>query len=279
MARNERRATRWGVALGILCALVLAGALQARADQREEFHKTYPLSAKGTVELQNVNGSVTITGWDKNEVQIDAVKTGRDKQSLDDARIEIEASSDRVEVRTRYPEHNDDGHRYSASVEYTLHVPRSARLDEVQTVNGNVKVEGIDGQVHVSSVNGNAVAQDLKSNLRLSSVNGQVRAVMAAMPASQSVQLECVNGTVELTLPSDADAELTASTMHGAIDNDFNMPVNKGYVGRNLQAKLGSGATQVKLSTVNGSIRIQHASDGKPLSKVTNLLPEDRHFD
>ena len=34
-----------------------------------------------------VNGNVTITGWERNEVQIDAVKKARDQQKLDDIEI------------------------------------------------------------------------------------------------------------------------------------------------------------------------------------------------
>jgi len=277
MARNEKTATRWGVLLGALLALVLVGTLQARAEQTEEFHQTYKLSPNGTIRLQNVNGGVKISGWDRDDVQVDAVKTGRDKQSLDEAKIEVNASSGSIDVRTQYPSGGNEHH--PAKVEYTLHVPRNAHLGEIATVNGNVFVQGVNGKVRVSSVNGDAVAQDLTSDVKLSSVNGHVRAVMAKVPAAQNINMDCVNGAVELTLPSDADVELSASTMHGAINNDFNVPVKKGFVGSNLQAKLGTGATHARLNTVNGSIRIQHASDGKPLSKVTNLLPEDRHFD
>ena len=80
-------------------------ALPAQAEVTQEFHKTVPLTANGRVSLDNINGNVEITGWDRNEVQIDAVKTASDQQRLDDMRIEVNASSDSVEIRTRFPEH------------------------------------------------------------------------------------------------------------------------------------------------------------------------------
>lgn len=280
MARYEKQATRWGVVLGAVLAIVLSGALQATAQQTEEFHKTYPLSATGRVELRNINGGVKITGWDRNEVQVDAIKTGESKQVLDEARIEVNASADAIAIKTQYPneENRNNGH-HSAKVEYSLHVPRGAQLEQIENVNGAVSVQGVNGKIHISSVNGSVEAQDAKNDLKLASVNGRVRGVLSAMSPTQNISLDCVNGAVELTLPSDANVELSANTVHGSINNDFNVPVKRGFVGNNLQAKLGTGATRAKLSTVNGSIRIQHASDGKPLSKVTNLLPEDRHFD
>ncbi len=279
MARYQKQSTRWGVVVGAALAIVLSGAIQARAEQTEEFHKTYPLAANGRVELRNINGGIKITGWDRNEVQVDAVKTGDSKQVLDEARIEVNASANSIDIRTRYPDDNENSRHHAAKVEYTLHVPRTAQLDQIENINGGVSVQGVNGNIHISSVNGEVVAQDAKNDLKLASVNGRVRGIMTTVSPSQNISLDCVNGSVELTLPSHSNVELNASTVHGSISNDFNMPVKRGFVGNNLQAKLGDGATHAKLNTVNGSIRIQHASDGKPLSKVTNLLPEGRHFD
>src|SRR5690242_3243092 len=104
---------------GAVLALLIA--LPAYAEVTQEFHRTVPLTADGRVSLNNINGDVEITGWDKNEVQIDAVKSARDQQRLDNIRIEINNSSSSIEIETKYPEHlfnNNPG-----SVHYTLHVP------------------------------------------------------------------------------------------------------------------------------------------------------------
>ena len=104
--------------------------LSAHAQVSQEFHHTVSLPANGRVSLDNVNGNVEITGWDRNEVQIDAVKQARDQQRLDEARIEVETGSDSVKIRTQYP-HNHTNNN-PASVHYTLHVPQNARLDQHQ---------------------------------------------------------------------------------------------------------------------------------------------------
>src|ERR1035441_6000181 len=83
--------------LGSLLALLLATSIQAQVTQ--DFHRTVPLSANGRVSLDNINGDVEITGWDRNEVQIDAVKKARDQQRLDEARIEVNAARDRKSTR------------------------------------------------------------------------------------------------------------------------------------------------------------------------------------
>src|SRR5690349_13214809 len=102
MHHSRKPSLIWVISLGALMALALS--ISASAQVTEEFHRTVPLSANGRVSLENVNGNVTITGWERNEVQIDAVKKARDQQRLDEARIEVDASNDSVRIRTRYPE-------------------------------------------------------------------------------------------------------------------------------------------------------------------------------
>jgi hypothetical protein len=92
----------------------------------------------------------------------------------------------------------------------------------------------------------------------------------------RQVSLSSVNGTVNLTMPSDANAQVRASTVHGNIENGYGIPVRKGqYVGRDLSATLGSGAVTVKLQNVNGGIYIKHAQDNRPLSPVSNVMAEE----
>ena len=78
-----------------------------------------------------------------------------------------------------------------------------------------------------------------------------------------------------MTLPSDAKAELKASTVSGNISDDFGLPVTRHqFIGRSLHGELGGGGTMVKLSNVNGMIEIRHASDNRPMSPVQNLEHE-----
>jgi len=268
-----RKATLWGSLFGIFLALLVA-SIPLRAEVREEFHKSYTISADGRVSLRNLNGPVTITAWDKNEVQLDAVKTGESKERLDEAKIQVTAGSSTIDIRTQYPVENHNYH--GATVGYTLHVPRKVRLDKIELVNGPIQIDGVQGGVQASSVNGAVEARNTMGEMNLHSVNGRVIAEIQA--PRRMVDLGTVNGQVALMLPSDASAEINASTVHGNISNEFNIPVNRGRFapGSELKARLGNGETQMKLSTVNGGIEIQRVPDGKPLSKVTNLLPEDK---
>src|SRR5438270_11854921 len=222
MNRQRQFATWSGAVLGMICALFLLSLAANASDHQgalsEEFHQTYALNADGRVELDNINGPVHISSWDRNEVKVDAVKYADTKERLDEAKIEIDSRNDSLSIRTRYPEHNQNwnwgSHNNPASVEYTLTVPRTARLDEIKLINGSLDIAGVSGEVNASCINGRLDAHNLAGRARLSTINGKLEARFDQL-AGNSVELNSVNGSVDLTIPSDSNAEVEATTVSG----------------------------------------------------------------
>jgi hypothetical protein len=285
MNRQRRLAAWMGAILGLFCALLYTAEANAKdyGKLTEEFHHTYPLGAGGRVELDNINGAVHITAWDQNEVKVDAVKYANTKERMDEAEIEVENGSGYVSIRTKYRDHNHtwdrDGWNNPASVEYTLTVPRNARLDEIKLINGPLDVHGVAGEVRASCINGRMTVQGLQGRVKLDSVNSRMEVQFEKL-SNSPVELSSVNGGIELTLPSDAKAEVEASTVSGGIEDDFGLHVNNHrYVGHDLRGELGNGGPRIQLSNVNGRIEIHHANDGRTMSTVKDLSHRDRDDD
>lgn len=233
-------------------------ALPAAAAQfHDEFHKTYPAAANISVSLSNINGSVEITAWDRNEVKLDAEKTADNQEKLNEAEIRVNSSESSIHIETHYPEHNQNN---PATVKYAVHVPRGARLDKIELVNGSLEIQGVTGEVNGSSVNGSVTGRGLTGDATLSTVNGSVSSELAGN--ARRVKLSSVNGHVEFAMPKDANAHLTANTVSGSISSDFGLQIHKGWVGSDLDTTLGSGATRIELSNVNGSIKIHGGNTG-----------------
>jgi len=105
----------------------------------KEVNQSYPLQPGGSFELQNVNGTIDVQGWDRNEVEIHAVKTARQKESdLERVAIDVEAKPDAISITTRYPQNEG----VEVAVEYTIHVPHSAHIEHIGTVNGTASHRG-----------------------------------------------------------------------------------------------------------------------------------------
>jgi DUF4097 and DUF4098 domain-containing protein YvlB len=261
-----RRRSAWEPLLAVV-VVAIGMHIPLHAALTEELHKNFPIDADGRVSLNNINGAVHISAWDRNEVQVDAIKCAPTKEALNEASIVIDSTNSSISIRTRYPE--SDHHRDSASVEYTLRVPKRARLHAIEAVNGAVDVTGVSGDVKISSVNGPVRAQNLAGEARLSTVNGRVEASFDRLEGSPEISLHTVNGSISLTIPDKTNAEFTVSTVHGAISSDFGMPEwDHKRRGGSFNGRIGSGGARIKLDSVNGGIRIQSTADGRRVLHV-----------
>ncbi|MBA3354157.1 MAG: DUF4097 family beta strand repeat protein, partial [Blastocatellia bacterium] len=254
-------------------------------DETEKFEQTYPLSRNGNVRVSNINGSVTVEAWDRDEVRLEATKLADSKETLADVDLKINATADSFSVEADYKawKWNDkrvENRHRKLEVEFRLSVPRGAVLNEIETVNGSVTVSNFTNVTKVSAVNGSVVASNLRGTASLSTVNGQVTADFDRVEGSSKINLSTVNGQVNLTLPSDVNATVKADSLNGNIANDFGLPVRKGqYVGRDLYGRIGTGEAQIKLNSVNGGLSISRKNDGRSPNPATNLLPNKKADD
>ena len=246
----------WLMVLGFM-----AGS--AMADYTEELNWTFELSEGGRISLENINGNVEVTGTTGNTVEIIALKKAGTEEYLENLEILIEDSPDAIHIETDHPDSGikgmfNWGKDSSGSVHFTLRVPASANLDEIESVNGDISIQGVNGIVRAGAVNGEVRASGLMGDANLETVNGSVDATFEKFGAGQKVNCESVNGRITVSLPEDADVSVTAETINGGIDgSDFGQKVDKGFVGRDLAGDSGSGGGRLSMDTVNGAIKIR----------------------
>jgi DUF4097 and DUF4098 domain-containing protein YvlB len=227
-----------------------------------EFHQTYALEPHGRVVLENINGDVHITAWDRNEVKVDAMKRAHSLERLEGAQIIVDVARSAISIKTQYPE--QDGSDTPTMVDYNVKVPRTACLDQVKVVNGALEIADLRGEVRASSVNGGIRTRGLAGNVWLSTVSGRLEAMFDEIPASRSISMNSVNGSIEVLLPMDAHADLQADTVSGGISSDFGLPVERGrFPGRHWSTALRGGGARIRVSNVNGSISLAPVWRGK----------------
>jgi DUF4097 and DUF4098 domain-containing protein YvlB len=142
-------------------------------------------------------------------------------------------------------------------VEYTLTVPRSAVIDDVDLVNGNLMIVGVEGGIDAETVNGNIVVRETAGEASLSTVNGGIEIYVDRLASADGVDLETVNGSIDLYLASSVGADIRAESVNGTLANDLGIAVAKGkYVGSSFDGTVGGGGSRVDLDTVNGRISV-----------------------
>jgi len=242
------------VALALSLGIAVNGCIGGNLAMpfRATVDETRPLAANGEFELSNTNGSVRLVAWDEAKVRVEATKRAASERALEELKVEIEGEGDRVTVRTRYPRPHWIGN--AGSVEYRVSVPRGARV-RVDDVNGRVEVGGVSGSVHAATVNGSVDLTEVGGPIEASAVNGSVEVDVARVDASARSRISTTNGSVRLTLPRDASADIEAHTVNGSVSCDFDL-AGEHRSRRRLEGRIGSGGARFEIGTVNGSANV-----------------------
>jgi hypothetical protein len=250
-------------------ALSLAAAASASA---QDFQRTYNLESGGSVEIANVSGDVTLTGYEGSAVVVNAYKHGRDRDQVE---VEDSSTPGRVVLRARYPNNcNCD-----ASVRFEVRVPRSANLafEKISTASGNVKAEGFSGRINLSTASGDVTVSGVGGQIKASSASGTVRVANAtgtvnASSASGDVEVELTrlegtgdmrfssaSGDVRVRMPTGIDANVSMSTVSGDIETNFPIEVrrNRHGSGSRAEGQLGSGSRVLKISSASGNVSLK----------------------
>ena len=226
--------------------MILAAAAAARAERPVE--ESRPVSAGASIDIENVAGSLEISGWDRNELKLTGT-LGDDVEAL-----EIEGDDDDLRVEVVIPERmGRDKPDIEAHLE--LWVPRGCELD-VETVSAPITIEAVDGDVEAAAVSGAVTVTGGSASVEAESVSGAV----TVSGSSGSVEAESVSGAVRL---DDVAGEVEATTVSGGIE------VRAGAV------------RDVELESVSGSIHFDGLFSGGALEaeshsgNVELVLPAD----
>jgi len=242
----------------VLVTTFVTSLAWAEVSKTEDY--TFELEQGGRISLTNVNGDVSIAGTEGRTVHIVATKTADSQNYLEAMKIDIDAGPKSISIETRYPENNwkhwggDD----SGSVKYTITVPRDVEISKIDTVNSDVIVSEVTGSINTESVNGKLQVKGAVSDVDADTVNGNIDVSFARMGAGQKISMDAVNGRIVLRLPADASAQIDAETLNGSIDaGDFGLHADDGYVGHELDSKIGGGDARITIDTVNGTVTIK----------------------
>ncbi len=227
--------------------------LPASAAISQEFDKIYSLQPGGTFELQNVNGPVEVRGWDRDAVEVRAVKTAKHHEAdLDRVTIEVSAQSDYVSVATHYPQ--DEG--VEVAVEYLVRVPRGAHVEHIGTINGTLSVVGVDSVDDLHTVNGNIEVYDGGGNVHAHTTNGNIHLELAHFAGASGASAETTNGSLLIALPANAEANIETRCLNGNFLSELPVAMQSSLKPREMHGKIGKGGAPITLRTINGGIRI-----------------------
>jgi DUF4097 and DUF4098 domain-containing protein YvlB len=249
----------------LLAVLLLTGAVAATAEE-QIFEKSYSLEGVKRVSVENVNGRIEASSWEKPYVKVRAVKraTGSDaEETLRATEIRVRKEDEEITIETVNPKRRkmfgifDFGDR-QAKVDYEIKVPAGMET-RLETCNGHVEVVGLEGALACDAVNGGITVRDAGGPVKATTVNGSVRIEFRG--PFRASHLETVNGSVEVLFDRTAGVDYRLETVNGRIEgSNIDLDVERaGFGPREARGSWNGGGEMLRCETINGSIRVKAA--------------------
>jgi len=236
-----------GLSAALLCLTSCIVGVGDWERYSKDFHSSYPLKPGGRLSVETFNGSVDISGWDQDTVDISGTKYGPSQEEADSLRVDIDHSADSVSVRVPRPTER----RNNQGARLTIKIPRKTQLDRIvtsnssihiedgggpthlRTSNGSIRVRGLDGELEAETSNSSIELDGVEGNVRAHTSNGHIRAerVNGSVDASTSnsgvnvdvaradkpVRIDTSNSGVELALPPNFSNRVHIDTTNAPI--------------------------------------------------------------
>ncbi len=217
-----------------------------------------------SLEIRGINGDIVAEAGTGNEVVVTADKHAR-RSDPDDVRIQVVQDGDGVLICAVYPgssnrcarddDYHMNTHDNDVQVDFHAQVPAGIAFAG-HNVNGDVEASDLAARVDAATVNGGVRISTTAGDASATTVNGSVTAEVRGQGDGR-LNFKTVNGSVTVTLPKSLNADLEAHTVNGSIETDYPITVQGRLTPRRLEGRIGQGGRDLRLETVNGSIRIR----------------------
>ncbi|MBI4471196.1 MAG: hypothetical protein HY646_00915 [Acidobacteria bacterium] len=212
-------------------------------------------AAAKALEIDNINGSIRVTGYNGRTVEMNAVKTiraasqDRVATAKQEVTLDITENSDTVRIFVDEPgrcdcrdgrsmsganaspigrSHQDWNSRsrrnpgYRVEFDFDVRVPRDTKL-YLRTVNGGgIHVSNVAGDFDIDNINGDVELLEMSGAGRAYALNGEMKATFSTNPKSESY-FGSLNGEVTVTFKRDLNANLLFKTFNGHVYTDFDL--------------------------------------------------------
>jgi Putative adhesin len=277
-------------AFGLIAGIMLAAA--SGPAQAEEVDKTFSITGHARVRIETDDAGVRVSTGDIKQVEVRVVYTG---YKLDrDLRVNAQQNGDAVDIVAKTsggigfwnwgPHH--------ASVRVEVHMPQNADLT-VHSGDGSVEADSITGNVDVTTGDGSITVQGAKGNIRFHSGDGHIEArgldgsvdasagdghislegrfdalsirtgdgsvsarALAGSKVASNWTIHTGDGSVDLEVPGDLQADLDASTHDGHISMGLPVTVEGSFSSSSIHGKLNGGGATLSIRTGDGSIHL-----------------------
>jgi hypothetical protein len=277
-----------------ICLLLLAGlvflpaaAEEYKVQKTEVIQKTLAFagpSGTGEILVDNIFGSITVEGYGGSDVKLTIRKTikARSQEILERAQREVkldigtEGRTIDLYVDGPFRDRDEDGRHewrnpgYQVLYDFDIKVPQRVDISLRTVTEGDILVNGVEGDFDVRNVNGKVTISEIAGSGRAHTVNGAVKVVFTRNP-NKNCSFKTVNGDLDVYFTDNLSADFRLKTFHGDMLSDFPvkyLPLKAAPKGerkggkyvyksnRFVGVQTGNGGPEMTMDTLNGDILI-----------------------
>jgi len=259
-----------------ICLSIFVSTAISQASR--EINKTIPLKPDGYLVIDTYKGTITVTTYDKPQVEVNVKIESDDVDSRDadrdveDTEIEIHSSDNRVTFHTNYKKvernnfHNfwdwiTNWHETSYSlplVHYTIKMPRTAKL-RIKDYKSESHIEGLESYLTLNTYKGTVEVFNLNGGIDLETYKGDIRISFTSL--KQDSHFETYKGKIAVNIPKQTGFDLrTDFEKRVDFSTDFDVDVHerdRKYHHYDYSGKINGGGPMLEFNSNKGDIRLR----------------------
>jgi hypothetical protein len=268
----------------IALSVGLTAAARPGTPQSKDFKKTVELESGGSLTFSTDKGSVKISSWSQNQVEVVAridppeeVSEDYGRRAVEGAQVEVLGGGRSVTIRSNFegvPYKDDFGSRSRAlpNIHYEIRAPRNIKLN-VETDRSRAEINGFEGNISFNTDRTPVTATDLAGEIRIHMDRGEltlskVRGAINVDTDRSDINLQGVRfegdsrfdldrGELDIRLADTQGLSLqTDISRRGDFSTDLQISMQN-MRGKNFDGTINGGGPRLVFRTDRGRIRLR----------------------
>ncbi len=274
------------ISMALVVLLIAGGAVFMFGMKEEILKENYYLEPGSLLDVNNKRGTITITGWKQDYIEIIAVKQSVLGLFFDQVSIEV-IDEERFAVSTKYCTSMSQG----VGVDYSIRVPDGVLVSQVNNLAGSINIEHVEGDVivqtasgsiNINNVPGSVSAKTSRGAIKINEAAGFVSAIsetgnisireaggihkihtdrgnilLDVLAIQECLEVSSQSGSITAFLSPGLDAYIEVSTSSGNISHEDLSPSVIELTSNKLIASIGEGSNKINITTSSGSINLK----------------------
>jgi len=261
------------VTLLILIFIALSGCIDlgnnsSGPEVKSYFEDEYDADENTVLSVSTVNGAITITSWNGENIILNATKRTRNgEDDLNNAEIVVIENGNKITIEIQHAQPIR-----SRAVDLDIKIPYNVTVESVTSTNGPIQVTNTKGNIVFTNTNGPITAEDVDGYVKATTTNGGIEIIGTTgiddlistnggitaeiFDIQDDVNIQTTNGGVTLNINPTMNSSIQISTTNGGITVDNSFITVTESTSKSFEGVIGSGEYSINVITTNGGIKI-----------------------